>query len=63
MPAKIENITKAIELINLALPGVTAIIVSLKNGSKMDLQAVLLDTDKRVEEIIKQGENFLARTE
>ena len=60
---KIENITRAINLINLALPGVTAIVVSLKNGSRVDLQAVLADTDKRVEEIIEQGDNFLARTE
>jgi len=63
MPSKIEKITKAIGLINLALPGVTAIIVSLKNGSKVDLQALLVDTDKRVQEIIDAGEDFLARTE
>ena len=60
---KIERITKAISHINLAIPGVTSIIVSLKNGSRVDLQSVLDDTDKRMEEIIKQGEDFLARTE
>ena len=63
MPSKIEKITKAIGLINLAIPGVTGIFVSLKNGSKVDLQAVLEDTDERVKQIIQQGADFLAREE
>ena len=61
--SRIENITNAIGLINLAIPGITSIIVSLKNGSKVDLQSVLADTDQRVKEIIESGNNFLDRTE
>ena len=63
MPSSVENIANAIGLINLAIPGITSIIVSLKNGKQIDLQAVLADTDKRVQEIIDQGEDFLNRPE
>jgi len=63
MPSSVENITNAIGLINLAIPGITSIIVSLKSGKQIDLQALLEDTNKRVQEIIDTGEDFLARTE
>jgi len=64
MPAsRIENITRALNLINLAIPGITAIVVSLKSGKQVDLQALLDDTNKRVQDIIDKGEDFLARTE
>jgi hypothetical protein len=61
VPSKIENISNALSLINLAIPAVASVIVTLRNGKKIDLKALLDDTDKRVNDVISKGEDFLKR--
>jgi hypothetical protein len=58
---KIENIIRAITLINLVIPNVASVVVMLKNGKKIDLGALLEDTDKRINEIITKGDEFLKK--
>lgn len=60
MPTTLENITAGMNLINVAIPGITSLIVTLRSGKTIDLVALMADTDKRVAETIAEGEAFLA---
>jgi len=60
MPSKIDNLSTALALINVALPGAISLIATFGNGQKVDIKKLLDDTDKKLDDIIASGEAFLA---
>ena len=61
MPINLENIAKGVEIISAVFPSVAGIIVTLKNGQKVDLTDLLNDTEDVANEKIDQANEFLKR--
>jgi len=57
---KAENILEIINLVNVAIPGVASIIVSLKSGKKIDLKELHDKTDAEFQATIDEANKFLA---
>lgn len=61
MSTTIEKVAIAIDLINIAIPGVTKIIITLKGGREIDLQDLVKATDDIVEQKLKEAREHLAK--
>jgi len=68
MPTKLENAAKAmgkisagLELFNAVFPNIVGVVLTLKNGKKINLQELIDDTEKFAQEKIDEANEFLDR--
>jgi len=59
--SKIDAISSGLALINVAMPGIVSLVATFTSGQQVDIQKILDDTAKKVEDIINTGEDFLAQ--
>lgn len=63
MPNNFENIMNAMGLINAAIPAVARVVVTLKGGKQIDLTELVAQTQKVVDDRLKEAAEHLAKPE
>ena len=59
MSEKIDKLSSALGLINIALPGVVSLVASFGDGQEVDIKKLLDDTDDRLGGILASTDSFL----
>ena len=59
--SKTENIVNGIALFNAALPSIAKIVVTLSDGTELNLSDLVAETEEIVEQKLKEAEEHLAR--